>query len=180
MGSGTYHTPWKSRTIIWDSVPNLMAFEYTASNLQVRNGPCYSQTNPPAFFSGLWFIMMQPLSKKCVVSCFLSKFTPSWRYFLWLRIQLIRKHLKCQAFGVKCLVQSHQQTVGRARTGSKELRRDNWKIMDDDRPSRPCFWLPEVQMDSPQCHVDWSKHQCWDDCKSPACAYSCTFVSRRL
>ena len=177
MGSGTYHTPWKSRTIIWDSVPNLMAIEYTASNLQVRNGPCYSQSNPPAFFSGLWFIMMRPLSKKCVVSCFLSKFTPSWRYFLWLRIQLIRKHLKFQAFGVKCLVQSHQANRGQSQ---------NWKWraperqLDGDKPSRPCFWLPEVQMDSPQCHVDWSKHQCWDDCKSPARGYSCTFVSRRL
>lgn len=136
MGSGTYHTPWKSRTIIWDSVPNPMAFEYTASNLQVRNGPCYSQSNPPAFFSGLWFIMMRPLSKKCVVSCFLSKFTPSWRYFLWLRIQLIRKHLKFQAFGVKCLVQSHQANRGQSQ---------NWKWRAPERQLEDNGWWQAIQ-----------------------------------
>lgn len=108
----------------------------------------YSQTNPLAAFSGPWFIMMQPQQKMCSQLFSQQIYTKLEILSIWLRIQLIRKHLKFQAFRQNALFKVIRQMVGRAQSRWRAPERQLEKIMDDDRPSRPCFWLPEVQMDS--------------------------------
>lgn len=155
--------------------------------------PLYSYFQPPGqtwiliFTNWLsclfWWTLMCSLgwnsSAKNVWSVFfLSKFTRSQRHFLWLRIQLIRKHPKFRAFRGKCLVQS----PGKWGTGP-ELEIESFR----ETPGRWCgrlslqsFRLPKLQMDSPHCQIDWLKHHCQGVLKSPAHGYGCMFVSKRL
>lgn len=133
----------------------------TASSPQVGNGPWYSQTSSPAFLMGSnLFIMMKPLSKNVWSVFFLRKFTQSWRHFLWLRIQLMRKSPKCQAFRVKCLAQRHQTNEGKSQNWKWKASQTHRKIMDGYRLSLQFFWLPKVQVDSAHCQIDWLKHHC--------------------
>lgn len=148
------------RTRFCNSLPNEQSlYILLPASRSEMNLDIYKLTLLP-FWWTLIYSLWWSHQRKCVVSFFPQQIHASWRHFLWLRIQLIRKHPKFQAFTVKCLVQCLWANEGQSQNWkwkvSEGLLEDNgwWQFVLTD------FWLHKVQMDVPYCQIDWSKHHC--------------------